>query len=120
MDREQLVAAHALYDSFSNSNGQEQHQRQRLVTVLQAAPATLHPSVLELKAPHHAAHITADMAGLSSSLALQVQAYLNLYWAFLLCILTPFQAGLLSAASYPYLVEFPTILWHVLHEEEEV
>ena len=114
-DREQLVAAHALYDSYCNSIIQDQPQRQRSLAVLQAAPATLHPHVLELRAPHYAAHVTADMACLSSSMALQVQAYLNLYWTFVMCILTPHQAGMLSAASYPYLVEFPTILWHILH-----
>lgn len=119
-DREQLIAAHALYDGYSNSIIQHQPQRHRLQSVLQAAPATLHPHVLELKTPHYAAHITADMACLSSSMALRVQAYLSLYWTFLLRILTPHQAGMLSAASYPYMVEFPTILWHILHAGAEV
>ena len=118
LSREQLVAARALYNSYSNSTSQDQLQRQRLLAVTQAAPATLLPTPLELKAPHHAACLSADLACLSSSLALQTQCYLNLYWTFVLCILTPLQAGMLSAASYPYLIEFPTILCHVLHGAE--
>ncbi|KAK9859389.1 hypothetical protein WJX84_012025 [Apatococcus fuscideae] len=84
-----------------------------------AAASTATSFLPELRGPHHAAYISADVERLSGSYILQMQAYMDLSWALVLSVLTPFQAGMLSAASYPYMVEFPAIMWHMLHSATE-
>ena len=58
--------------------------------------------------------MAAHMARCSTSFALQQEAYLHLIRTFVLEILTPWQAGSLCAAAYPYFMEFPAVLAHIL------
>ena len=59
------------------------------------------------------------MSRVSIGFGLQQEAYLDLVRRFVLHILTPFQAGLLCAAAHPYLIEFPSVLWHILATQQE-
>ncbi len=67
-----------------------------------------------LRSPHRAAAVAAEMARCSTSFALQQEVYMHLIRTFVLEILTPWQAGKLCAAAYPYLMEFPAVISHIL------
>ena len=67
-----------------------------------------------LRSPHRVAAAAADMARCSASFALQQEVYIHLIRTFVLEVLTPWQAGKLCAAAYPFLMEFPAILSHIL------
>ena len=89
---------------------------QQQVTALHSPSAAPGPSIPELSSPHQAALIKTTMARLANGCALQQEAYLHLTRTFALQILTPFQAGMLCSASFPYLVEFSAVLSHVLSQ----
>ena len=67
-----------------------------------------------LSRPHSASDVAADMAQCAASFALQQEAYLHLIRTFVLHILTPYQAGMLCAAAYPFFMEFPAVIAHIL------
>lgn len=91
-----------------------QAQSVEFMTNLQAAAANPAAAVPELSRPNEAASIRANMARISDLSGIQQEAYLHLVRSFVLYILTPFQAGLLCAAAHPYLIEFPSVLRHVV------
>lgn len=91
-----------------------QHQQQ--LTGLQPPAGTTGTPGPELSSPHQAASIKTTLARLANGCALQQEAYLHLTRTFVLKILTPYQAGMLCSASYPYLMEFPAVMSHVLSQ----
>ena len=111
LDPEQHSALRALHKTYTRQVAEAHAECQDHLRSLQASQASLVP---ELSQPHLAAALLACMSCISSTFALQQEAYLNLIRSFVLHILTPFQAGLLCAAAYPYLIEFPSVLWHML------
>ena len=115
LDAAQLAAARALYDSYVQQAAQARYKRQQLLSSMQTAAVAPAPFAPELSAPLHAAAISEQTRCVSNSHALQQEAYLHLTRSFVLHVLTPFQAGLLCAASYPYLIEFPCIMWQILN-----
>ena len=70
--------------------------------------------LLPLSSPHRASSVAADMTRCAASFALQQEAYLHLIRTFVLTILTPRQCSLLCAAAWPFLMEFPAIIGHIL------
>ena len=113
LEATQLAAARALYDSYAQQAAHFSLERQQLLTSMQAADAS--PAPPELSTPLEAAAKSEQMARVSRSYAMQQEAYLHLTRTFVLHVLTPIQAGLLCAASYPYLVEFPSVMAHILN-----
>ena len=112
MDPAQLAAMQALHDGYVQHDSAIKARRQQQLAEMQAAQLSLCSP--ELVLPNQAASSAAAMGRMSSTLALQQEAYVHLIRAFVLHILTPFQAGLLCAASYPFLIEFPAIIEHLL------
>lgn len=115
LDPEQLAAGRALVEEYSS---QATKARAEQLAAMQPGPsaaaeraAALLP---ELSTPHQAAVISSSMDRLTHSLALQEEAYLHLVRSLVLCILTPHQTGLLCAAAFPYLCEFPCVLLDML------
>ena len=113
---DQLAAASALSNGYHERVAAIKSARQQQVTALHSPSAAPGPPIPELSSPHQAALIKTTMARLANGCALQQQAYLHLTRTFALQILTPFQAGMLCSAFYPYLVEFPAVLSHVLSQ----
>ncbi len=110
---EQLEAVRKLHADYAQQVTSAHAEQHRLLAMMQQAPGTS-PVLPELSAPHEAADSICSMGHLCNSFALQREAYLNLTRSFVLHILTPLQAGLLCAASYPYLINFPAIISHLL------
>lgn len=114
LSEEQLAAGLAIQTSYLHQIAACQAERQEILAGLQAAPCMPDASPPELSTPNWAASFSTDMGHLSNGHALQQEAYLHLIRSFVLHVLTPFDAGLLIAASYPYLVEFGAIIQHIL------
>ena len=114
LSEEQLAAGHAIQSSYVQQLAACQAERKELLKALQTAAAPPGAGIPELSAPNQAVAISSDMRRLSISSALQQEAYLHLTRSFVLHVLTPFDAGLLMAASHPYLVEFGAIMQHLL------
>ena len=114
LDSEQLAAAQAIQDCYLRQIGAIYADRANQMQVLQASAAGSIALVPELSEPHQAARMLTSTGQISDGFALQRETYMQLIRSFVLCVLTPFQAGLLCAASYPYLIEFPSVLGHVL------
>ena len=115
LDATQLLAAHALYDSYAQQAARSVSEREELLHSMQAPAASTDPPVPELSAPLQVASISEQMGRVSRAHALHLEAYLHLIRGFVLHVLTPFQAGLLCAASHPYLIEFPAMMWQMLN-----
>lgn len=113
---DQLAATRALSDAYAQQVAAIMSERQQQLTSLQAPLAMTGRPGPELSSPHQAASIKTSMARLANGCALQQEAYLNLTRTFVLKILTPFQAGMLCSASYPYLMEFPAVMSHILSQ----
>lgn len=111
---DQLTATKVLYDGYAQQVAAIKSERQQQLAGLQTPAAMTGMPGPELYSPHQAASIKTMMARLANGCALQQEAYLHLTRSFVLKILTPFQAGMLCSASYPYLMEFPTVITHVL------
>ena len=109
MSNAQIIAVRALRDSYIQEISAIKNRQQQAMAEMQA---TQQSSVLLL--PNHAGSNFASLGRLSSSLALQQETSLHVIRRFLFHILTPFQAGLLCAASYPFLIEFPAVIEHLL------
>ena len=112
LDANQVTAAQVLHDTYLQQAVSASADRQQLLSALQiAAPTAAAP---ELSMPYMAVALSTDMLRLAGSHALHQEAYLHLARSFVLCVLTPMQAGMLAAASYPFLTEFPTVLAHIV------
>ena len=109
-----MAAAQVLHDTYVQQAASANADRQQLLAALQGAATTAAAPAPELSMPHMAVSLSADMLRLAGNHALQQEAYLHLARSFVLCILTPMQAGMLAAASYPFLTEFPTVLAHIV------
>ena len=119
LSEEQLATGLAIQSSYVQQLAACQAERKELLNALQPAAAPPGAGISELSAPSHAAAISSDMRRLSISNALQQEAYLHLTRSFVLHVLTPFDAGLLVAASHPYLVEFGAIMQHILTDASD-
>ena len=109
---DQLEKIQALDEAYLQHVTQLCIDREASLTALQAA--TPNTVLAPLSSPLRAGEITNHMARCAVSFDLQQEAYLNLVRTFVLAILTPYQAGLLCAAAYPFFMEFPAIIAHVL------
>ncbi len=109
---DQLERIQALDEAYLQEVTRLCVDREASLSALQAAsPNTV---LAPLSSPLRAAEVTGHMAQCAASFELQQEAYLNLIRTLVLTILTPYQAGLLCAAAYPFLMEFPAIIGHVL------
>ncbi len=116
LDPDQLAAAQTLQQEYAQQVASADAESQAYLRSLQASAAAPASSALELRQPHQAASEIARMGRISNAHAMQQEGYLNLIRGFVLNILTPFQAGLLCAAAYPYLIEFPSVISHMVAE----
>ena len=114
LDANQVAAAQVLYDIYVQQAANANADRQQLLAALQSQSSTAAPATPELSAPNMAFSLMTGMHRLQGSYALQQEAYMHLLRSFVLHILTPMQAGLLAAASYPFLTEFPAVLEHIV------
>lgn len=110
LSEEQLAAGLALQRSYVQQVAACQAERQGISAGMQTADASLS----ELSNTNKA--ISINRRHFEDSLALQQEAYLQLIRSFVLHILTPFNAGLLVAASHPFLVEFGAVIQHILSD----
>lgn len=111
---DQMAAIRMLCDGYSQQTAAIKSERQQQLMGLQAPAVRTATPGPELSSPHQAASMKTTMARLANGCALQQEAYLHLTRTFVLKILTPFQAGMLCSASYPYLMEFPAVMSHLL------
>lgn len=109
---DQLEQIQAIDEAYLRQITRLCNDREASLIALQAAtPDTV---LAPLSSTLMASETSVHMARCAASFELQQEAYLNLVRKFVLAILTPYQAGVLCAAAYPYLMEFPAIISHIL------
>ena len=112
LDSEQVAALRVLSRTYHQRVTAIKAERVQHLMAMQTGRASLLSP--ELAIPNQAASSAAAMGRLRAGTSLQQETYLHLIRSFVLGILTPYQAGLLCAASYPYLVEFPAVIGHLI------